>query len=202
MASDVEVHNLGNSCFFLTSSCTSPLPIYFLRREGKSCLLMPGFMLGPTLSSKNYYHFSSAKLSFFLKNVCEISSCFEWGLFGCAVWAMYCERRLEAQIACTDWYGGEDALFSQDCSKNTQLNKASPRGTQGSYEQLKQNPDVLIVMAACLIICILCHVKSSLLDVWEPAVATEVAYWEISKAFVETGWHDLLVRGVLNYTVM
>lgn len=46
----------------------------------------------------------------------------------------------------------------------------------GSYEQLKQNPDVLIVTAACLIICILCHVKSSLLDVWEPAVATEVAY--------------------------
>lgn len=146
--------------------------------------------------------FTQQSWASFLRMDVRCFICSEWGLAGCAVWAMYCERHLEARIACTDWYRGEDAFFSQDCSKKTQRNKASPRGTGGSYEQLKQNPDVLIVTAACLIICILCHVKSSLLDVWEPAVATEVAYWEISKAFVETGWHDLLVRSVLNYTVV
>lgn len=30
----------------------------------------------------------------------------------------------------------------------------------------------------------------------------KVAYWEISKVFVETGWRNLLVRFLLNYTVM
>lgn len=72
MATDVEMHNLGDSCFFFTFSCPSPLAIYFLRRKGKSSLLLPGFMLGPTLDSKNYYRFYSAKLSFFLKNGCEV----------------------------------------------------------------------------------------------------------------------------------
>lgn len=75
--------------------------------------------------------FTQQSWASFLRMDVRCFICSEWGLFGCTVWAMYCERYLEEQISCTDWYHGEDASFSQDCSKKTQHNKASPRGTGG-----------------------------------------------------------------------
>lgn len=58
----------------------------------------------------------------------------------------YCERCLEKWIACTNWNNGENVLFSQDCSRKYISYKVSLQGRQGSYEQLEQNPDVLIVL--------------------------------------------------------